>query len=656
MGDRSSLLSRRTSFHLGRNRVSDWRGRGAIATSLVMVLGSIGWEQRINPKRAFAQITPDQTLGVTSSRVVASVGQTLIEGGLEQNGNLFHSFQQFNVPLTESVYFANPEGVTNILSRVTGDTPSNILGTLGVKGPANLFLLNPNGILFGPDARLDLGGAFVGSTASQINFDNNQAFSAVTPSTPSMLIISAPIGLQYGTGNPPGPIVVEGRLEVNPGETLTLAGGDIQITGVTGDRDSSSSLPDSSLPDLFLANTGQLIAPQGNISLLAINPSANRNRQTILFGNQFTINEESLPSSPQNSQFANISISRGAFIFAGNNNSVGDAGRIRIDGNNVSIGNNTRLSTRNSGRGDVGLIEINAIAQLDVSNQSTITNQASNRPKREGLLRGILLESTGGSVTVRESTLRTNVESDGTASRILITAADRILISQSTLSSQAQEEAGGGRIRLNAAEATIRDGSNINSGTSSQNQDTDAGKIILEISDQLVINHSQLRSGTDGLSNGDEIRIRAENADVRIINGGRLTSSTSGQGNAGSILVEAQNLWVEGFNAEGQEGDIFSGIFSRVRAEGQGDAQNINIDADTVDLVNGGRISTSVTEGGQGNAGTLTINSNQLNIVSFTTDGPSGRRSGIFARITSDAAGDGGNINLNLRDALQMRN
>ena len=124
---------------------------------------------------ALAQITPDATLGAESSVVMPTningVPSDLIDGGAIRGSNLFHSFREFNSGEGLGAYFTNPAGITNILSRVTGNDPSNILGRLGVLGGnANLFLINPNGIIFGPNASLDIGGSFVGSTASSINF------------------------------------------------------------------------------------------------------------------------------------------------------------------------------------------------------------------------------------------------------------------------------------------------------------------------------------------------------------------------------------------------------------------------------------------------------------------------------------------------------
>jgi filamentous hemagglutinin family protein len=100
-----------------------------------------------------AQVIPDTSLETENSVVSLNVNikglpADRIDGGATRGENLFHSFDQFNVGNGQRVYFTSPAGIKNILMRVTGNNLSNILGTLGVDGGANLFLLNPNGIIF----------------------------------------------------------------------------------------------------------------------------------------------------------------------------------------------------------------------------------------------------------------------------------------------------------------------------------------------------------------------------------------------------------------------------------------------------------------------------------------------------------------------------
>jgi filamentous hemagglutinin family protein len=181
-----------------------------------------------------AQITPDDTLGGERSRVTPNINvrgaqADRIDGGATRGANLFHSFREFNVNEGQRVYFSNPVGIQNILSRVTGTDVSDILGTLGVDGGANLFLLNPNGIIFGPNARLDISGSFTASTGDRFTFPDGSEFSAANPQAPPLLTINVTPGLQYG--RPAGNLSNAGSLSVGAGQSLTLFGNTVTTTG-----------------------------------------------------------------------------------------------------------------------------------------------------------------------------------------------------------------------------------------------------------------------------------------------------------------------------------------------------------------------------------------------------------------------------------------
>jgi filamentous hemagglutinin family protein len=179
---------------------------------------------------ALAQLIPDNTLGAESS-VVNQIDELneRIDGGAIRGANLFHSFQEFNVGEGKGVYFANPEGIANILSRVTGGNPSHILGRLGVLGGANLFLLNPNGILFGSHASLDIQGSFVATTADGIQLGENGFFSATDPAQSRLLSVNPGVLFFNQVATTPGAIVNRGDLAV--GKDLTLSAGNLDLQG-----------------------------------------------------------------------------------------------------------------------------------------------------------------------------------------------------------------------------------------------------------------------------------------------------------------------------------------------------------------------------------------------------------------------------------------
>lgn len=228
---------------------------------------------------AFAQIVPDATLGSENSRLtngnVRGLPAVLIEGGATRGVNLFQSFLQFNVGDGQRVYFGNPTGIENILTRVTGSDTSKIFGTLGVNGGANLFLLNPNGIVFGPNARLDIAGSFLASTANSFVFENGLKFSATNAEAAPLITVNLRPGLQYG--NQVATLSNTGNLSA--GQDLTLTGGNLDLQGrLQANRDLTLQATNTlkvrdSVANPFIAAAGGKLVVQGNqnVDIFALN-------------------------------------------------------------------------------------------------------------------------------------------------------------------------------------------------------------------------------------------------------------------------------------------------------------------------------------------------------------------------------------------------
>ena len=152
-------------------------------------LGPLFASALISP--ASAQITID---GSTNTNLTPTDNGVRIDNGSRAGGNLFHSFGEFSVPTGSEAFFNNANDIVNIFYRVTGENISNIDGLIRANGAANLFLINPAGIIFGNNASLQIGGSFYGSTADSILFPDGIEFSATNTQRP-LLIINAPIGL-----------------------------------------------------------------------------------------------------------------------------------------------------------------------------------------------------------------------------------------------------------------------------------------------------------------------------------------------------------------------------------------------------------------------------------------------------------------------------
>ena len=140
-----------------------------LTTTALSLLPAIANAQTYNPSNRTPQA--DNSIGTVVNPTGAN--NFNIDGGLQRGQNLFHSFTEFSIPTGGSANFTKPAGNQSIITRVTGNFFSDINGTLNTNG-ANFLLINPNGVVFGTAARLDVGKAFVTSTASGVDFVDAQ--------------------------------------------------------------------------------------------------------------------------------------------------------------------------------------------------------------------------------------------------------------------------------------------------------------------------------------------------------------------------------------------------------------------------------------------------------------------------------------------------
>ena len=582
--------------------------------------------------RTLAQpIIPDATLGAersvfTSGVDAGGVPIDRIEGGATRGVNLFHSFQEFNVGNGRAAYFTNPPGIENILSRVTGTNPSNIEGTLGVSGGnANLFLLNPNGIIFGQNASLDIGGSFVASTARSLVFEDATIFSAApdTPTAP-LLTISTPIGLQYGSNA--GGVGVQGsNLEVNPGQTLALVGGNVNLEG------------------------GQLLAPGGRVELGGVTGEG-----TVgLLAN----GTELVLSFPDGVARGDVSLSNGAVV------------DVRAGGGSIAVHARNLTMTRDdtalragiaSGRGSVdaqaGDIEVNATEAINL-NGSSIANFVVDEAVGNG---GNVKISTGSLSLTNGASLSANTWGQRNAGDVTIVARDSVSFdgsdrygNRSGAYSVSKEEAegDGGNVKISTGSLSLTNGAALSVTTWGRGN---AGDVTIVARDTVSFDGESRNGFPSGafssapteIAEGDGGDVNISTGSLSLTNGALLSASTWGRGNAGDVTIVARDT--VSFDGESRDGHR-SGAYSLSREKAEGDGGNVNITTASLSLTNGASLSASTA--GQGNAGELTVNTGELIVqngaqVSAETSG-TGRAGTLLINATDSVTVDGKNSRLN---------
>ncbi|MBO1063363.1 filamentous hemagglutinin N-terminal domain-containing protein [Anabaena sp. 54] len=587
-----------------------------------------------------AQLTPDNTVGSTTrSDTVKGLTSDIIEGGATRGTNLFHSFTNFNVDAGKGVYFSNPADINNILTRVTGSSQSNIFGTLGVLGNANLFLINPNGISFGPNAQLDVKGSFVASTADKIVFDNYE-FTTTNPTAPPLLTVNIPLGL--GFRNNPGDINVNlagSTLAFNNGQglkvpqdkTLALIGGNVNINGNGVDAQGLRA---------------GILSPGSQIQLGGLTQTG-----TVNF------NENFYSTFPQGVTRGNVSLSNGAEI----NVRAAGGGSITINSRNLNVNGNSRVrggiqKNLGSANAQAGNIEINNIEQVTLDN-AAIANIVDEFGK-----------GNAGDINIHSSSL--TLKNGGTINTSVFAASS---------------EGNGGNVTIDTANLTLENGSFISADTNGKGN---AGNVAIK-ANQGVNVRGGLSSDVKGTAQGTGGTVTIDTSTLTLENGGYISADTNGKGNAGNVAIKATQGVTVGENAllssgvndtaQGNSGGITidtstltvdkNGLINASNY-GKGNAGNIAISTTNLTLKNGGYISASTYS--KGDAGNIAIKSTQgVTIGGFLSNGVTDTGEGNSGGITIDTStltvdkdgyinastfgkGDAGNITINATQGVTI--
>ena len=651
------------------------------------------------PVAAKAQVTPD---GTTATTVNQDGNNYAIEQGDRVGDNLFHSFDEFSIPTGGSAGFNNAADVVNIFSRVTGGNISNIDGLLRANGAANLFLLNPNGIILGENARLDLGGSFFASTADSLLFEGDAEFSASNPQAAPLLEVSIPIGLSFR--DRPGDIVNRSLvqnsagesvgLEVASGNNLTLLGGDINFDagGVTA-REGDIELGGLSEAGIVsIGEDGRLNFP-ANIAKADINLSNRANVKATGRGN-VAVNARNLNLSAGELGFSSIRVevtadSASTQAQAGdvsidvadkitvdgsliNNDvaeeSIGDGGNITIRAGSLELLDGGEVNARTLGRGDAGAVEVTAtrdiIADGEDSNgiPSGITSQINQGAEGDS---GDVTISTNNLALTAGGQINASTFGRGNAGAVEVTARGDISIdgedsggSYSGITSQVTSDAEGnaGGVTISTNNLALTAGGQVDADTFGRG---DAGAVEVTARGNISVDGEDLGGVPSGITSrvnqgaeGDSGGVTISTNNLNLTTGGRINASTFGRGNAGAVRVTATgNISIDGEDL----GGIYSGIASQVAPNAEGDSGDVTISTNNLALTAGGRIDAST--GGRGNAGAVEVTA--TGDISIDGENSSGLPSGITSLVDSDAEGDSGDVivstnNLNLTTGGQV--
>ena len=550
---------------------------------LVIVASAVGGNLGVKSP-AIAQIIPDGTLP-QNTIVTPDVNRFRIEGGTRAGENLFHSFKEFGVPTGGEAFFNNAASVRNILSRVTGGKISNIDGLIRANGGANLFMINPSGIVFGPNARLNIGGSFLGSTADSIVFPGGSTFSATNPENP-LLTINIPIGLNFRSS--PGAIVNQAGaandnvmgLQVLPGKTLALVGGPIRNEG------------------------GQISGPGSRVELGGL-----RGTGTVGFGSDWSL------SFPLSAMMADVSLTEGSAIDV----SGSSGGSIGINAGNVEIVDSSQLQTGiasgldGDGGSQAGDIVINAVGNIIIADGSAIANQVASSATGNS---GNINMKAGGMLEINNALVSANTLGRGNAGNVNINVASLSVKNGGEVTASTLDSGNGGNVTINATNAAAFDG--IGGAEAS------SGSVAVTVARGAVGNGGKLLVNTGTLS---------------LTNGATLVANTFGQGDAGDIEINASEVFINGTGTNREGTVVGSGIGSQVFGDAVGNGGTINITTGSLLVSSRGILAVAVA--GTGNAGELKINATDT--VSFDGLGTSGL-TGAVSLVLSSGVGNGGTI------------
>ncbi|NEZ57579.1 filamentous hemagglutinin N-terminal domain-containing protein [Adonisia turfae] len=541
---------------------------------------------------AWAQVIPDGTTA-TPDPGSCAVSCTITGGTTDSTGtNLFHSFSEFSVPDGSTVTFDHDPALVNILARVVNGPLSMIEGTIrtDVTSDTNLFLINPQGIIFGPRGSLELGGSFVATTADAIQFGEQGSFSTTEINSDVVRLTVDPSALLF-TQSAPQPIINQSTalnptslnfgLSIQENNSLLLVGGDVIL--------------EKSSPTNF--SGGIITAPSGRVELGGVKGAATVGLD--IDGGRISL------SYPDDVPLANVILDRGRLNISNSFFSVDrSAGSLVIRANSISFINRSIIDSATSGPDNAGNI-------LLYANQSVTFDD------------GGISVSTGGS---------------GNGGNLIVLTDILSLDNNATLSVRTNGAGNAGEISLIANSIILSDSDIIAEAFGDPAPAGSAGKIEIQTGTLSLVNNSSISTQTFGPAIDTEaaglINIDARESVSLANDGSSITSATKGQRNASNIIINTPELTIQDFASISAVGNLTDDGMPT-----EGDAGNIVINGANQVTLSNGFITTETNTLGRG--GNITLNTDQLTANS-------GARITATATATAAATTQGGSVTLNI--------
>lgn len=577
--------------------------------------------------------------------------------------NLFHSFSQFDLTASQSATFTATSAIDNVISRITGGTPSSIDGVINSAIPgANVFLINPAGMVFGPNAQVNVDGSFYVSTADYLKFANNEQFVA-NPALP--LVLSSTVPSAFGFLNAPlGNITFnQAQLSVSSTEAIGVVGGDITIEddgNFAGFTDPTFIAANGLVHLEAVASSGEVAVnnaavpgltattANANITLTDsfINVSGTAAGEIAIKGNNVTISNSWLHSNNiGNANAPGVQINAQQFIGQGtggiqsSTSQLGNGGDLEINATNIDIRDNFALIVTSEAlaNGRAGDIRLNATADINLSTTFASVNVLTTSSLGAGHAGDIFINAQN--LTLDQVGILTSTLVSGDSGDININVQNFTLQNGGRLLATNHGTGAGGIINLNVTDTLRVTGPvepEIADIISTETFSTGPAGDISIVTPNLIVDEAEIKASTKNAGNAGSVDIQSDT--ISLINGGQISATTQFGGQGGVINIAASEaMTINGSDADGYS----SGVFTESRITSTGDAGQITITTPVLNMLGDGAIYSSTL--GAGSGGNINLNVQTLNM------------SGGELNARTTGTGQGGSVVLQV-DQLLMNN